>query len=94
MITMPISGYLGTDADPEYFNLPRFSQTAVYLSIVEEKMGLSWDDYERPFDFYHKQIGGALLVWMLILLHAGAALYHHFVKHDDVLIRMLKGRDE
>jgi len=25
----------------------------------------------------------------VIVLHAGAALKHHFVDHDDVLVRML-----
>jgi len=28
----------------------------------------------------------------LVSLHAAAALYHHFVRHDDVLRRMLPGR--
>lgn len=29
---------------------------------------------------------------LLLTLHIGAALRHHFVKHDDVLARMLPGR--
>lgn len=34
--------------------------------------------------------------WLIIILaagHGGAALFHHFVLHDDVLWRMLPGRD-
>ncbi len=34
--------------------------------------------------------------WVIILLaagHAAAAMFHHFVLHDDVLWRMLPGRD-
>jgi cytochrome b561 len=31
----------------------------------------------------------ANLTWVLLALHVGAALYHHFIKHDDVLARML-----
>lgn len=27
---------------------------------------------------------------VLIVLHAGAALYHHFVRHDEVLMRMIR----
>lgn len=35
------------------------------------------------------------LFWLLVLLvlaHAGAALYHHFVRHDATLVRMLPRR--
>ncbi|MDW5313912.1 cytochrome b [Rhizobium sp. PL01] len=28
----------------------------------------------------------------LVLLHAGAALHHHFIRHDAVLVRMLRNR--
>lgn len=36
------------------------------------------------------------IAWIIIILaagHAAAALFHHFVLHDDVLWRMLPGRD-
>jgi len=37
----------------------------------------------------------AFMMWVLlalIALHAGAALYHHFLRHDGVLQRMLPAR--
>lgn len=39
-------------------------------------------------DFIHKQ-GGAYVIWVLIAAHAEAALYHHFVRRDIVLKRMI-----
>ncbi len=33
----------------------------------------------------------AVILFVTIVLHIAAALRHHFVKHDDVLIRMLPG---
>jgi len=29
---------------------------------------------------------------VLLLLHIGAALWHHFAKRDETLVRMLPGR--
>jgi len=36
----------------------------------------------------------ATLILVLLLVHAGAALYHHFFKHDAVLKRMTWGKVE
>jgi len=52
---------------------------------------VAWETFEKPIDFVHKN-SGAYLVWVLVLLHAGAALFHHYVKRDDVLRRMLPRR--
>ncbi|MGA7452130.1 MAG: hypothetical protein WBW73_12890 [Rhodoplanes sp.] len=38
--------------------------------------------------------GGPLMgfaIAILVLMHIGAALYHHFVRKDAVLMRMLRG---
>jgi cytochrome b561 len=35
---------------------------------------------------------GANLILALAALHAAAALWHHFVRRDNVLTRMLPGR--
>ena len=95
MITMPITGYIGTGVATEYFFLyqvPKFEDTALFKWVVADFMGMTFKEFEKPIDFFHKDIGGALLVWMLIVVHAGAALYHHYTKKDDVLIRMLPAR--
>ncbi len=92
MFFMPITGYLGTGADTAYFNITQFRETGAYDLIVTRTLGLDWESFEKPIDFLHKDVGGAIIVWLLIALHAGAALYHHFVKHDEVLLRMLPGK--
>lgn len=91
MIIMPITGYLGTGAPVEYFlqfEIPKFEDTGVFQTVVADGLGLSFKEFEKPMDFIHKN-SGAYLVWVLIAAHAGAALYHHFVRRDIVLKRML-----
>jgi len=91
MIIAPLTGYLGTSVNTEYFflfDIPKFDSTALYTSLVENKLGLSYEEFEEPIDFIHKRILGEWLVWLLILGHACAALYHHFVKQDRTLLKM------
>ncbi len=91
MITMPLTGYFGTGLDTDFFflfEIPRFQDTAIYNIVVIELLGLTWETFEPPIDFIHKQ-GGATIVWMLIAVHIAAALYHHFIRRDNVLRRML-----
>ncbi|MGE4499748.1 MAG: cytochrome b [Hydrogenovibrio sp.] len=89
---MVVTGYMGTGANTQFFYLfeiPKFSDTWLYTNVIEEYwFGITFKEFEKPFDFIHKDIGGALLVWMLILGHALAALYHHYVKKDNTLKRM------
>lgn len=95
MIIMPVTGYLGTGANTEFFNMfdiTMFKDTALYETIVTNGLNLSWQEFEEPIDFIHKQ-GGKYFVWVLILAHAGAALYHHFIRKDIVLKRMLTTKD-
>lgn len=92
MISMPITGYIGTGVATEYFYLlqiPKFEDTALFQWLVADLYGVTFKEFEKPVDYFHKEIGGALLVWILILIHAGAALFHHYYKRDDVLTRML-----
>ena len=92
MIIMPITGYLGSGAPIEYFflfDLPKFADTSVFQSGVADWLGMTFKEWEGPLDFIHKR-SGAYLVWVLILLHAGAALYHHLVRKNSVLKRMLR----
>lgn len=95
LIVMPLTGYLGTGVATEWFfllDLPKFADTSVFNIVVAGWMGLSFEDFERPIDFIHKQ-GGAYLVWPLILGHAGAALYHHIKLKDRTLLKMTTGKD-
>lgn len=91
MIIMPITGYLGTGVDTEFFflfDIPKFASTPMFDTLVHNGLGLTFDEFEAPLDFIHKKIMGKWLVWMLILGHVAAALYHHFVKQDRTLRKM------
>jgi len=92
MITMPITGYIGTGLATDFFymlEIPKFENTAMFQWMVVDTFGMTFKEFEKPVDFFHKDIGGALLVWLLIVVHIGAAFFHHFYKKDEVLIRML-----
>lgn len=94
MIVAPITGYLGTGVNTDFFflfEIPKFESTALFQSVVAEGMGLNFKTFEKPIDFIHKDVLGAWLIWLLVLGHAGAALYHHFVLRDRTLVKMTSG---
>lgn len=75
-----ISGYLITTAEGEgasFFNV--FS--------IPSSIHLSADNVDRAGRI-HKYVAWGLVG--LALLHAAAALFHHFVKKDKTLVRMLR----
>ena len=93
MIVMPITGYLGTKVNTEYFlwfDIPKFPDTALFAWLVSDTLGMSFEQWEKPIDFLHKN-AGAYFVWVLILVHVAAALYHHLYRKDDTLLRMWRG---
>ena len=95
MIAMPLTGYLGTGADTDYFflfEIPKFESTFWNQMLVIDGLGITYKEFEEPLDFFHKEIMGPVVVWMLIVGHAGAALYHHFIHKDRTLIKMTRGR--
>lgn len=94
MIAMPVSGYIGTGVHTEYFflfDIPKFENTNVFKWWVTDLTGLNFKEFEKPVDYFHKNIMGAWVVWLLIAGHAAAALYHHFVKNDRTLKKMTSG---
>jgi cytochrome b561 len=91
MIIMPVTGYLGTGVATEFFfifDIEKFPNTWVFTQVIQEGLGISFEAFEKPIDFIHKDILGAWLVWMLIAGHVMAALYHHFVRKDRTLKKM------
>jgi len=93
MLIMPITGYLGTGVDTEYFfmfDITSFKDTDYFLFNYSET--ISFKEFEKPIDFIHKDIMGAWVVWLLIVGHGSAALYHQFVKQDRTLQKMTSGR--
>lgn len=82
LIIMPLSGLIGAVAAG---HPPRLGDLSIKLPIAQNKTLA-----EFAFDFVHKPLAWILIV--LISIHILAALYHHFIKRDDVLRRMLTSR--
>ena len=79
LFVVPVLGWLGTNAygDPVsvfgLFDFPTLIGKDEPLSVT----------------IFLWHLAGGLLIAAIVLLHAAAALYHHFVKHDRVLARMM-----
>ena len=89
---MPVTGYLGTGANTGFFwlfEIPKFESTRLFTFWVSDRLNMSFAEFEVAVDYLHKDVGGALLVWMLTAGHVSAALAHHFVSKDRSLRRML-----
>jgi len=92
MIIMPITGYLSI---ADYLSSGRGSITYFLLfDITSFKgiqifnlLGFSLEALEDPADFIHSYLG-TWVVWLLILGHISAALYHHFIKKDKTIYKM------
>ncbi|MBN8767372.1 MAG: cytochrome B [Thiobacillus sp. SCN 64-317] len=82
MIGLPLLGWLVLSAGGK--PIPFFGLELP--ALIGENKALA-----RQLKDLHETIG--TLGYFLIGLHAAAALYHHYIKHDDTLIRMLPGRD-
>ena len=95
LIAAPLSGWLGTGGRQVnffgLFSVPTFRGTGFFDSSFAIERGITFQEFEIPVDFFHKQIMGEWVVWMLISVHVGAALYHHFVQRDNTLRRMAPG---
>jgi cytochrome b561 len=97
MIIMPVTGYIGTGVATEFFfmfDIEKFQNTWVFTQVIQEGLGISFETFEKPIEFIHKDILGAWLVWMLITGHVMAALYHHFVRKDRTLKKMTNDSSE
>jgi cytochrome b561 len=91
MVIMPVTGYIGTGVNTEFFflfDIPKFEETALFTALVSDGLGTTFEAFEKPVDFIHKDILGAWVVWLLIVGHVLAAVYHHVVKKDRTLYRM------
>lgn len=87
MIAMPLTGYLGTKGGGGFLSVPAFPDTALYQWLVTGTLGLTWQTWRKPFTAFH-YFSGENLVWVLILIHALAALYHQFYKRNALMRRM------
>lgn len=79
LIIMPLSGLIGSVAAGRP---PHFYGINFELPIAQDK-----NIAEFAFEYVHEPL--AIILIILISLHIAAALYHHFIKRDDILRRML-----
>ncbi|MDA8523143.1 cytochrome b [Acidovorax sp. NCPPB 4044] len=91
LIVMPVTGYLGTGAPTDFglFSVTGFNDTALF-AWIHLTWGVGWEAFEAPVDAVHHFIG-KFVAWAVVLLHVAAALFHHRVRRDGVLMRMLPG---
>jgi len=79
MLAIPLSGWLMNSAKNVPFSLFRLIPWPA-LVAPNESLGESLEEWHE---------GLATVILVLLLVHAAAALWHHFVKKDKVLLRML-----
>ena len=82
MLLIPLTGYLYASAEGQHLD---FFGWFTLASPLPSDRALS-----RPMEFLHKT--GQYAIYAVVGLHVAAALYHHFVKRDGVLRRMLPMR--
>lgn len=92
IVAMPVTGYLGNFGGVDYgvFQIPPFVRTelAAWIFATFDITVQQWDVF---FDTFHYRIVGPYVFPTVVLVHAGAAVYHHVVLKDDVLRRMWPG---
>lgn len=81
IIAMPLAGWVGSAAEGY---LPHIGDIVFNLPIEKNK---ALGDF--AFELHDKL---AIAIIVLVSIHVLAALYHHFIKHDIVLRRMMPGR--
>jgi cytochrome b561 len=94
LILMPLSGYMNT-YDPTNFGLfviPAFRDTHLF-AWISSTFGVTVKEVEDLMEAVHRFLG-KWVGWPLVCIHAGAALFHHYVRKDSVLARMLPLRAE
>jgi cytochrome b561 len=80
LIAMPLLGWAQSSARARHFNLFGIPIPAI---VGHDR------DMAEVWGWWHEQVGWALFA--LILLHATAALFHHYVRRDELVRAMLPG---
>jgi len=82
MVIIPLTGYLFSSAEGQHLD---------FFGLFTAASPMATDRaVSKPLEFLHKT--GQYAVYGVVGLHVLAALYHHFVKRDGVLQRMLPVR--
>ena len=80
LILVPILGWVGISLYPALVVFDRFAIP-----------GLTAPDEARSVAVFAAHAIAAFALVALVAMHVGAALYHHFIRGDGVLLRMLPG---
>jgi len=90
MLAMPLSGYFSNGGGVNYgiFRIPGFGRTRIAAWIFET-FGITYEQWDAFWNVFHYGIVGPWIFSGLVILHASAAIYHHVVQKDNVLLRML-----
>ena len=81
LLAMPVVGYIANSA---YGAVTPFFGLFELPAIIGKNEGLATQLFTL-----HRWVGW--LVILLVVIHVSAALYHHFIRRDAVLKRMLPG---
>lgn len=82
LFTVLVSGYFICTAEGQTINVFDWFQVPSFILLETDQLNLA--------GLSHKYVAWGLFA--LVLLHAGAALVHHFLFRDRTLVRMLKPR--
>jgi cytochrome b561 len=90
IIALPLAGWLLVSASPTgiqtmYFGLFPWPSLPFFDGMTRPDRA----HYAHTFGAAHSYM--AFIAIALLFLHVGAALYHHFIRHDSVLRRMWYG---
>lgn len=84
-VVVPVAGWMIASVSP--LEIPTF---AFNLVVIPHLPVPKSDAAEALWTTIHAVLAYSTLA--LVFLHSGAALYHHYVRHDDALTRMLGNR--
>ena len=89
LVVMPLTGYLGTGADTNFgfFSVAGFNNSSIF-EFINRNWNISWNEFEAPIDVVHHFLG-KWVAWSIVGLHIAASIFHHVVRRDNVLVRML-----
>ncbi len=91
LLAIPCAAYIGLGFDFPLVGLIKVPGIIRFVWIhqwVREHLHMPLITFMEPFAQFHRDTGADIILPVFMGLHIGAALYHHFVLQDTVLIRM------
>jgi cytochrome b561 len=83
LLAVPLMGWLGVSM---------FDARGIPFGLSLPSLAAKNEDAAKTVFLLHRL--GAILLALLVLTHIGAALFHHFIRRDGVLRRMMPGLKE